>query len=74
QTMAELLRSVSETTALNAKELKTARDCSVGVANMVKDVFLNSRSLDHAGKDLMIRNYLNATAGVTEEAKEEAEA
>ena len=57
-----LLQRLSEESALGQKALLSAKSCSLGVANMVKDVFLNSKSLDHAGKDLMIRNYLAATA------------
>lgn len=62
--MHDLLRQLCEESALGAKALKQTEACSLGVANMVKDVFLNSKSLDHAGKDLMIRNYLAATSEV----------
>lgn len=56
-----LLMELCQSTSLGHKDMKKTRDCALGVANMVKDVFLNARTLDHAGKDLMIRNYLAAT-------------
>ena len=73
--MHDLLRQLCEESALGAKALKQTEACSLGVANMVKDVFLNSKSLDHAGKDLMIRNYLAATSeGKAQKEGGEAEA
>lgn len=40
--------------------VKKVGNGSVGVAKMVKDVFLNSRTLDAEGKSLMTRNFLEA--------------
>ena len=66
-----LLEKLCESSALGTEAMKRTRDCSLGVANMVKDVFLNAKTLDHAGKDLMIRNYLAATGEPASEASED---
>ena len=59
--MLSLLQDILKRIEQNEKEAKRAGNGSAAVAKMVKDVFLNSRTIDADGKQLMIRNYIEAT-------------
>ncbi len=59
--MVALLKRVLASVKQNANAAERAGNGSAAVAKMVKDVFLNSRTIDADGKQLMIRNYIEAT-------------
>ena len=74
--MIALLKQVLISVEQNANAAERAGNGSAAVAKMVKDVFLNSRTIDADGKQLMVRNYNEAVgklSGGNDEQQNEAD-
>ena len=74
--MKSILTEISEKSTVTKKDMEQVSNSAVAVCNMVKDVFLNSKTLSADAKELMIHNYLKAfdSGKGTEEAKNEQQA
>lgn len=68
--MKELLISLTERSDLSKKDMSHIEHTAVAVAKMVKDVFLNSKTIDASGKALLVHNYVEALGEADEPAKE----
>ena len=74
--MLSLLKKMQQELEKNSKAAARAGSGSAAVAKMVKDVFLNSRTIDADGKQLMVRNYNEAVgklSGGNDEQQNEAD-
>ena len=74
--MLSLLKKMQRELEKNSKAAARAGSGSAAVAKMVKDVFLNSRTIDADGKQLMVRNYNEAVgklSGGNDEQQNEAD-
>jgi hypothetical protein len=60
QSMKESLDQLCKDSADNHLDLETETRCIQAVATMIKDVFLNSKTIDANAKSLLIHNYLTA--------------
>jgi cell division protein FtsL len=56
----ELIQSLCERSDLSKSDMEHISHTATAVAKMVKDVFLNSRTIDASGKSLLVHNYLEA--------------
>ena len=69
--MKEILLSLAERSDISKQELAHVEHTAEAVARMVKDVFLNSKTIDASGKALVVHNYMDAL-GKDEKGKEAA--
>lgn len=71
--MREQLAMLCQTTEANKMDLDKTTRANQAVANMIKDVFLNSKTIDANAKSLLIHNYLEAVNSGSVDAKGEKE-
>lgn len=70
QILAEEIEKLIKTIEQKADSSEKSRLASVGVANMLKDIFMNSRTIDEAGKKIMNLDYLKAIGEPIEDVEE----
>ena len=63
ETIADLKNTVgglSEKSDLTKNDMSHINNLAMGVATMVKDVFMNSKTIDSSGKNLLLHDYMQA--------------
>lgn len=58
--MKAMLTALSEKSDVSKQDMAHVEHTAVAVAKMVKDVFLNSKTIDASGKALLVHNYVEA--------------
>ena len=65
-----MLTKLTERSNISKQDMAHIEHTAVAVAKMVKDVFLNSKTIDASGKALLVHNYVEALGEVESVAKE----
>lgn len=68
----EMVVALTERSDISKQDLAHVEHTAVAVAKMVKDVFLNSKTIDASGKSLLVHNYVEAL-GATEQPTKESD-
>lgn len=68
----ELITSLCERSDLRKTDMDHVSHTATAVAKMVKDVFLNSKTIDASGKALLVHNYMEAIGGEESEKDEQS--
>ena len=68
----ELIMGLCERSDLRKTDMKHVSHTAAAVAKMVKDVFLNSKTIDASGKALLVHNYMEAIGGEESEKDEQS--
>lgn len=68
--MKEMLTALSEKSDVSKQDMAHVEHTAVAVAKMVKDVFLNSKTIDASGKALLVHNYVEAIGEAENSTKE----